>query len=93
MNQPTTGDLVYFNYSPSKTGKVVGDLGEDVITHGLTGEQHRSSFHRLRVRLLKTGAVEEVLSCRVKDFRLLIADHRRKLATHEAMLDRLEKEL
>lgn len=75
-----TGSNVYRPYRPQQAGVIVTDLDKG------TTEVHN---RRVRVRWLK-GTEEQVRLGDLNDFDLLIEDHRKKLQTHEAVLEKLK---
>jgi hypothetical protein len=81
VNDPKVGDFVYRHCYPQKPGIIRAVLGKDF------GEY----FVCVRVQWLggePEGRIESTDS--LKDFNALIADHRKKLTTHETSLMRLK---
>ena len=77
MNKPEVGMNVYEPYHPTRAG---------VVT---TVRYKKLYGYQVRVLWL-SGETTEVVSSYLSDFDELIADHRKKLATHLKTLDRLK---
>lgn len=86
MRRPAVGDIVYPHASPVQAGLVVA---VEPRTHSVGGVAYRRQIMACTVR--QPNGVERVFGeLELKDFRALIADHRRKLQTHEARLAAIE---
>ena len=84
------GSFVYSAYSPAKAGKVIAHLPRPMITNRLTGAQTPSRFEQVKVKWVRDGSTEELSTASLRSFDQLIKDTCKKLATHEAMLVRLQ---
>ncbi|OGM10641.1 hypothetical protein A2Z67_00095 [Candidatus Woesebacteria bacterium RBG_13_36_22] len=74
----TPGDLVYRAFRPQKPGKVISVVSE------------RLYFNMVSVIWIN-GETEILSEDSLQNFRELIADHERKLATHRNKLPKLER--
>lgn len=106
MNQrPHVGDLVYRFGSPAMCGKVVAVLGPEgelsaeekqleLETRDDVGAEALKFMPRgiARVRVRRLGKKKDMIMSQLglRDFRLLVEEHRRKLETHSATMARLE---
>ena len=92
--RPALGDLVYPGYAPRQAGKVIAITPKPPAVHLAEAARkilqgYAEKYPTLTVQM-PNGKTYELDAMRAQDFRALIADHRRKLATHEAMLAKLE---
>ena len=87
MYDVKVGDFVYLHYTPAVAGVVlaVHDMGNYDGKH-VGGPRPKD----ITVKFLK-GETKRLSTLGVSDYRALIADHRRKLSTHEARLKKLEE--
>src|ERR1700675_2957046 len=74
VNDPKVGDYVYKHCHPMKPGIILAVLGKDFGGY----------FTCVRVQWLGEELKPQIeTTAALKDFNALIADHRKKLATHE----------
>lgn len=81
-NDPKVGDFVYKHCRPMNPG----------IIRSVDGKDFGGYFICVHVQWLKAKPGQEITAETtkgLKDFRMLLADHRKKLATHEVTLMRL----
>lgn len=79
-SDPKVGDLVYRNFRPQQAGKIVEVLGPTSPS---------GSFHHVKVRWMKgTETIED--SGHLKCLPSLIADHEKKLKTHQNTLAKVK---
>lgn len=85
----TVGQRVYQNFKPLKAGIIVADLGPEQIKRP-DNSVYISSFHTVTVKWVD-NTVSDCSTSGLADFDTLIEDHQRKLKTHLATLEKLNK--
>ena len=88
------GDFVYEPYSPQRPGKVMRIVGAGSTTIDIDGGVGTipplvlSSNDYVEVKFLN-GKTKQISMMHLADFNALIADHQKKLQTHQSKLSKL----
>lgn len=85
--RPEIGDFVYKAFRPQTPGKAIEIIEGPTHVAG-TGKIWKEA-DRVRIKWIN-GEITIENSLFLKDFRALIADHEKKLATHRSKLAKLE---
>ena len=89
-NARKVGDIVYPGYSPQAAGVIIKVEIPAPQKSMMVGSRPDDYFISFPTYTIRTPAGREFTSSNVQLYQTLIDDHRKKLATHEAAMERIQ---